>query len=662
MSAIFIHMHTWGSGGSALQRFFSENRAALGAAGLAYTHTEAEPCVGAQTHQGFYDALVAHRQDRSGRMPEAVEGALADWKRELAAGRDVLISFRPSNMAKALLRLHSLLSRAPGLGKVEKHYFLMPGRPDLALEEFRMTHPASGEIPPGEAARLAGSLTALVKKAPAMAGAGKVTFHFSQPLPFGDNREERARLLSRFRAFLPAGAMPSAGVLEEAPPWRQLWVRQVVDAVNNAWGKPAPELLERELAPLDAPPDAPRAAARRFSAQEALDAVTALCRKDWEEAATLAGEPHAWRELSPAPPPDAPFAPLAGKAPHTLGFIRENLFLLPPAWQAAAARILAEAKAGPAAAAAPPELAVLTLAFNHEDYIGDCIESVAAQECSFSKEHIIVDDCSQDGTRAVIARLAAKYPHIRPIFLERRGRNANVLALFRACRSRYAALCDGDDYFTDTRKLQKQRDYLEQNPDCAICAHPVLVHFENGAGADFIYPSPESLDSKDGKYSLDDLMGSNFVQTNTVMYRWRFSAGLPPWFRADLCPGDWYWHLLHAETGKIGLLPEVMATYRRHDRAYYAQAFLSNSEHRRKRGMQELATYKAVNDHFRGRYFATMAKLANGVLKNFLEIRPREEGERLLDEAARRFPVFVQHFLESLKIMQGGQRASGQDA
>lgn len=657
MSAIHIHLHGWGSGGSALERAFSANSAALDAAGLVYTHTEYEPCVGAGTHQAFYTALT--RQERGGRPPEAVQAALTDWKRQLSAGKNVLISCRPANMGKAFSRLHAFFARVPGLEKVEKKYFLTPGRPDAALEEFRQSHPHCGGIEPEEAARLAGPLTALVRKAPGMAGAENVVFHFPQLFPFGDNRGALALLFRRFRDFALRGSPLPALACEEAAPWRELWVRQLLDAANNAWGKPASGVLERELAPLAGP----EGAAVRFSDAATLDAMTALCRKDWEEAAALAGEPHAWKErpAPPAPGP-APFAPLAGRAPETLAYLAANHFLLPPAWQGAAARVLAESGTREPAAQEPPELAVLTLAYNHEDYIADCIESVAAQECSFTREHIIVDDCSGDGTRAVIARLAAKYPHIRPIFLERRGGNANIRALFRACRSKYAALCDGDDYFTDRHKLQKQRDFLERNPDCAVCAHPVLVHFENGAAPDFVYPPRERLTSKDGRYGLAELVGANFIQTNAAMYRWRFRQGLPDWFRADLCPGDWYWHLLHAETGKIGFLPEVMATYRRHDRAYYAQAFLSTREHRRSRGIQELETFQAVDGHFRGRFFPTLADLANSVLANFLEIKLKEGDGSLLDEAARKFPAFMQYFLQSVEILRGGRRGARKHA
>ena len=145
------------------------------------------------------------------------------------------------------------------------------------------------------------------------------------------------------------------------------------------------------------------------------------------------------------------------------------------------------------------------------------------------------------------------------------------------------------------------------------------------------------------------MLQGNFIQTNAVIYRWRFTGGLPPWFRADLCPGDWYWHLLHAEMGKIGFMPKVMSIYRRHKNAIYHTAHTSVINHRKIHGMQELAMYKAVNEHFNGKYFADLATLANGVLVDFLKISMDKNDDSLLNIATKKFPEFSKYFLESMK-------------
>ena len=180
------------------------------------------------------------------------------------------------------------------------------------------------------------------------------------------------------------------------------------------------------------------------------------------------------------------------------------------------------------------------------------------------------------------------------------------------------------------------------------------VVFEDAEHQNYVYPPESGLPQGfDAKYSIEQLFQGNFIQTNSVVYRWRFTDGLPDWFRSALCPGDWYWHLLHAEIGKIGFMPDVMAVYRRHKNAVYYTAHVSVVEHRRKHGMAELGTYKAVDEHFNGKYFEDLASLANGVLANFLQISLNEDDDTLLSSAVEAFPDFGRFFLKSVKVVQG---------
>lgn len=302
----------------------------------------------------------------------------------------------------------------------------------------------------------------------------------------------------------------------------------------------------------------------------------------------------------------------------------------------------------------PVELTVLTMTYNQEKYIAECMDSVLAQRTSFPVRHVVLDHHSTDGTANIVADYAARHPSIQPVLLSRRRRTENVMGLFLRCRTKYAALCDGDDYFTDPLKLQKQIDFLESHPRCALCFHPVEVFYEDGENPPEIYP-PFSMLPRGARqeYYLTDLLKTNMIQTNSVVYRWRFQEGMPEWFRPGLCPGDWYWHLLHAEKGKIGFLPEVMSRYRRHKKALYATTFTSLLEHRRVHGMAELRTFQIVNEHFCNRYFRSLAVLANGVFADFLKIYTEEGDQSLLDQACEAFPEFARYFLSELKTASG---------
>lgn len=296
---------------------------------------------------------------------------------------------------------------------------------------------------------------------------------------------------------------------------------------------------------------------------------------------------------------------------------------------------------------------VLSLAYNQEKYIGECIESVLAQKTDFPVRHIIVDDASTDNTANIIAEYANAHPdRIMPIFLQKRTRGNNVATLFRMCDSKYAALCDGDDYFTDPLKLQKQVDFLEAHPECALCFHPVSVVYEDGSPSR-IYPTENML--RGGArplYTIKDLLHGNMIQTNSVMYRWRFQDGLPSWFDPTLVPGDWYWHLLHAETGLIGYLPDNMATYRRHPASLYATAESDHVMHRAKHGFKEMRVYDVCDKHFRGRYHDDFQILANGIFADWVKIFCDSDEDTLLQEGVKEFPLFARQFLSELKNVQ----------
>ena len=106
-------------------------------------------------------------------------------------------------------------------------------------------------------------------------------------------------------------------------------------------------------------------------------------------------------------------------------------------------------------------------------------------------------------------------------------------------------------------------DALEARPDAAVCFHPVTVHWENGNKPDSIFPSPKNRFMKE-ELSLDDLLKRNFIQTNSVMYRWRFHEDSLDLIPDRILPSDWFLHLLHTQKGKIIFLPNNMSLYRRH--------------------------------------------------------------------------------------------------
>ena len=120
-----------------------------------------------------------------------------------------------------------------------------------------------------------------------------------------------------------------------------------------------------------------------------------------------------------------------------------------------------------------PLVSVITITYNHEPYIAKTIEGVLMQQVNFPIEFIIAEDCSTDKTRNIVLDYANRYPEqIKVITSEGNvGAEANERRALLAARGKYIAFCEGDDYWTDPLKLQKQVDFLENNPEYSACFH-----------------------------------------------------------------------------------------------------------------------------------------------------------------------------------------------
>ena len=120
-----------------------------------------------------------------------------------------------------------------------------------------------------------------------------------------------------------------------------------------------------------------------------------------------------------------------------------------------------------------PMVSICCLAYNQKKYIGKTIESFLTQKTSFEYEIIIHDDASSDGTQDIIREYAEKYPHkIIPVFQKQnqysKGVENSITFCYPRARGKYIALCEGDDYWCDDYKLEKQVAIFESNPECTF--------------------------------------------------------------------------------------------------------------------------------------------------------------------------------------------------
>lgn len=212
------------------------------------------------------------------------------------------------------------------------------------------------------------------------------------------------------------------------------------------------------------------------------------------------------------------------------------------------------------------KLSIVCITYNHEKFIKEALEGFVMQKTNFPFEVIIHDDASTDKTADIIREYQKRYPEIiKPIFQTSnkfsQGKMPIIEYMLDKIQGEYVALCEGDDYWTDENKLQKQVDFLDSHPDFSICFHPVKFVWEDKSHKSIVFPAPKDRFNKT-VLKLKHLLKQNFIQTNSVVYRWNLKKS--DWPQRAFLPCDWYFHLLHARHGKIGLLPEVMSVYRKH--------------------------------------------------------------------------------------------------
>lgn len=213
-----------------------------------------------------------------------------------------------------------------------------------------------------------------------------------------------------------------------------------------------------------------------------------------------------------------------------------------------------------------PLVSICCPTYQHAAFITAAIEGFLMQETTFPVEILIGEDESSDGTREICQRVAAEHPDQIKLFLRERkdvlyfrGRpsgRSNFLGLLADARGKYIALCEGDDFWTDPLKLQKQVDFMEGHPEYTLCFHRADL-LKDGTLQHF--PIPPDVDLSDVRF--DDLLRHyNFITTASTMYRSIFRP-IPEWF-LKVPFLDKAMHAFAADKGKVQCLTDYMAVWR----------------------------------------------------------------------------------------------------
>ena len=212
-------------------------------------------------------------------------------------------------------------------------------------------------------------------------------------------------------------------------------------------------------------------------------------------------------------------------------------------------------------------VSVTLLTYNHADYVRQTLEGIVKQKTNFKFEVIVGDDCSKDSTQEILREYGEKYPDIFNMVLrpENIGATKNLYDLLKRCKGKYIAGLEGDDYWTDPLKLQKQIDILESNSDLIACVTNTCKVDKKG---NLLEQKKENVvqGNKEGIYDIYDFfkMPQHQYPTATIVYRAIHQNEIRSKYSHTENPflGDWtLWIILHSY-GKFYYLDEVTAAYR----------------------------------------------------------------------------------------------------
>lgn len=236
-----------------------------------------------------------------------------------------------------------------------------------------------------------------------------------------------------------------------------------------------------------------------------------------------------------------------------------------------------------------PLVSICCTTYNHLNYIRQCLDGFVMQKTNFPIEILIHDDASTDGTQDIIREYEAKYPNIiKPIYQKEnqysKGVKVNLVYNYSRVKGKYIALCEGDDYWTDPHKLQKQVDFLESHPDYVMCSHRFNQYIQDKG----ILEEEKDFTFQGTDYDLKNLIiGKWITQTLTVMFRYSIlDLNL---LRLYGISQDFVLCYALLKNGKGYCFSDIMGVYRVHNGGVWTGISLNNQ--RKMEFEQRLAIY-----------------------------------------------------------------------
>ena len=243
------------------------------------------------------------------------------------------------------------------------------------------------------------------------------------------------------------------------------------------------------------------------------------------------------------------------------------------------------------------KVTVLCTVYNHEKFLKQCLDGIISQETNFKYELIVNDDASSDSSPSILKEYAAKYPEIIRLVLQEenqysKGKSICNEILFPKARGKYIAVCEGDDYWSDKTKLQKQYDFMEAHSECVMCVHNTIKHDLMGIKKDVpfnTWKDKEYLSDYDIFFGWNVHTSSYFIRKEYFTFPKQFQKF---WF------GDYIRLTYGKVSGAIGYLPFIMSVYNYNNKQGVTRQIKDTAVEKKIKRILERAVYLKLLDSY----------------------------------------------------------------
>ena len=286
----------------------------------------------------------------------------------------------------------------------------------------------------------------------------------------------------------------------------------------------------------------------------------------------------------------------------------------------------------------PRGVSIIVPTYNHEKYIAQALDSFLMQKTNFPIEILVHDDASTDSTADILRDYAKRFPEIvKPVIQTEnqysKGVNVEQTFLMPKCRFSFTAMCDGDDYWTDDNKLQKQVDALEEHPEIDICAHRAVAinaetvnseGYQGPADSFRIFTTEEVIDGDGG-----------FVATGSIVYRTKLDEKIPEFRKIN--ETDYGVQIDGSIRGGMLYFGDCMSAYRVSVAGSWTQRIIGNPE-------KAAAFFKTMDD-----MLVSLDSYTAGKYSTLIEKKRTENRFRLIEARGNYREMFSSEFSEIMK-------------